>query len=88
MTVSLTADKEIEADIQRRWAAIFKPEDLNLTPEQVFNDVNFLLFQLERFQRAHKTLAEDLLGVIVSMTALQALPECIVSELEARLRND
>lgn len=53
MTVSATLDKEIEADIRKRWLAIFKPEDLNLTPEQVFNDVNFLLFQLDRYQKAY-----------------------------------
>lgn len=54
MTVSLTADKQIETDIRKRWAAIFKPEDLNVTPEQVFNDVNFLLFQLDRYQKAYQ----------------------------------
>ena len=54
MTVSATLDKEIEADIRKRWLAIFTPEDLNLTPEQVFNDVNFLIFQLDRYQKAYK----------------------------------
>lgn len=52
--ISLTLDKEIEADILRRWLAINAPEDLNLTPEQVFHDVNFLMFQLERYQKAYE----------------------------------
>jgi hypothetical protein len=50
---ALSVEKEIEIDIRKRWAAIFKPEDLNLTPEQVFHDVNFLTFQLDRYQRAY-----------------------------------
>lgn len=54
MTISLTLDKEIEADIRQRWLAIFTPDDLDLTPEQVFNDVNFLIFQLDRYQKAYE----------------------------------
>lgn len=54
----LPLDKEIEADIRKRWLAIFIPEDLNLTPEQVFNDVNFLIFQLDRYQKVYSDKRE------------------------------
>jgi len=53
MTVSATLDKEIETEIRKRWLAIFTPDDLNLTPGQVFDDVNFLIFQLDRYQKAY-----------------------------------
>jgi hypothetical protein len=62
MTLSLALDKEIEGDIRMRWLAIFKPEDLNLTPEQVFHNVNFLIFQLDRFQKGYEDLKAEATG--------------------------